>query len=674
MSQESTAPISADAASNAARKDQHAAAAVVKPVVASAPVPVLPPAPSAEDFDVQQFVRNNRIHVDNGSLFIDPYLVIHPRELDPSKEEALRKKLKLTYSINNPSFFESPERIAVALNMGQIIPTSLGAKRSRLVDAIKQFNGEVNGNVHDTSLAQQAHDRNNPMAAIVRDTLTRPEVDPVGLEMLKNSLAVYMLCREKLTQVGYLGKLSDYVKRAGSPEQVFSDLEEELGVTPGQMRDAALNGGLEGVGKLLGLDARYVADVKRLADISATRDFSYNMIEHWHIGRQRLGLDASLEQKIQTGMDTRIDVKIKEYRARVRQQYNVPTPLQKEEERIADAIKLVHPTQAALMYELGYEICYTPEATADRIAFHPHIYGLHRKAANDLRDINGTYRIYFSGKGDLKASMRTLVHEITHNLWPDFFTADEVKAIDHHAASDRDRIRSLAKLVDERFNDFATLVKAYHAGSATEKKAVLATMNEQFASYGVTFDSLIPTLRDPYELMWMVKHANDRLHVEGEMYNKSGYESPQERFREVLSRFAELKLVELRDNQPLLNFIAPGLNTIFNDYYIPHLDRVRAQIHAHPQVTNPPVLQIAPQKAVNDNLPETQDEPKVRNEANVTEEPKVRNDVNGKAADLADGSHDVTPSKSLLSGSVQHMGATMPAVQALHDMGVNIPH
>jgi hypothetical protein len=669
MSQEATASVteSAEASQLAARRDQQGVARNAAPLH-----PVRKPAPNPENFDYKKFVTHNRIHIENGSLFIDPYLVIHPRELDPKNEEALQKKLRLTYSINNPSFFESPERISVALNMGQIIPVTLGAKRSRLMDSIKQFNGEVNGgNGQDVSLAQQAYDRNNPMAAIVRDTLARPEVDPVGLEMLKNSLAVYMLCREKLTLVGYSGRLSDYVKRTASPEQVFSDLQEELGVTPGQMRDAALNGGLEGVGKLLGLDARYVADVKRLADISATRDFSYNMIEHWHIGRQRLGLDATLEQKIHMGMDTRVPMKIDEYRKRVRYQYDVPEPIKKEEDRIAEAMKLVHPTQAALLFELGYEICFTPEATADRIAFHPHIYGLHRKAANDLRDIQGTYRIYVSGKGDLKASMRTFVHEITHNLWPDYFTTDEVKAIDSHARGDRDRIRSLAKLVDERFNDFATFVKAYHAGSDTEKKAVLATMNEQFASYGVTFDSLLPTLRDPYELMWMVKHANDRLHVEGEMYNKSGYESPQERFREVLSRFAELKLVELRDNQPLLKFIAPGLNAIFDDYYIPHLERVRAEIHAQP-TTNVPVIQIAPQVAVNDNK-EAEDQPKVRNDVGATEEPKVRNDVDNKSAsEQACSTHDATPDKSVLSSSVQR--ATMPAMQALQDMGVNLPH
>jgi len=660
MAKEVTFAVDTDTVTHAARKDEQGVTMLAPARAPQQPRhAVRPPAPNAGGFNVKDFVRHNRIHIENGSLFIDPYLVVHPRELDPKNEARLQQKMRLTYSINNPSFFESPERLAVALNMGQLIPVSLHAKRSRLLDTIKQFNGEVGNSGIDTSLAQQAYDRNHPMAAIVRDTLKQPEIDPVGLEMLKNSLAVYLLCREKVTQAGYLGKLSDYVKRANSPEQVFSDLQEELGVTPGQIQDAALQGGLEGVGKLLGLDPRYVADVKKLTELSAQRDFSYNMIEHWHLGRQMMGLDAPLEQKIHTGMEARIGAKIKEYRSRVRYQYDVPEPVKKEENRVAEALKLVHPTQRALLFELGYEICFTPEATADRIAFHPHIYGLHRKAANDLRDIQGTYRIFFSGKGDLKGSMRTLVHEVTHNLWPDYLTGEEVHAIDTLAASDRDRFRNLSRLVDEKFDQFATFVKAYHAGTDQEKKAVLATMNEQFAPYGnITFDALLPTLKDPYELMFMVKHANDRLHVEGEMYNKSGYDTPQERFREVLSRFAEIKLVELRDNQPLLNFIAPGLNKVFDNYYIPHLERVRAEIHAQPHSV-PPTSMIAPQVAANENLPDVRDEPKVKNQP--------------AAADAACESNEASsvPASRIDAATIRAMA---PAFQAMKDMDIHVPH
>ena len=84
--------------------------------------------------DAQDFVAANRIHIKHGSLFIDPYLVIHPRELAPENEAQLRQKLKLTYSINNPSFYESYDRLSIALNLGQLVPISLTAKHSKLID------------------------------------------------------------------------------------------------------------------------------------------------------------------------------------------------------------------------------------------------------------------------------------------------------------------------------------------------------------------------------------------------------------------------------------------------------------------------------------------------------------------------------------------------------------
>jgi hypothetical protein len=652
------APVTAEPAAQPKRTDQtaandahfHAATpAANDPIYAGTPAAnlTLPPAPP-----VNRFVEKNRIHVENGSVFDSPYLVVHPRELAPEREASLRKKLELTYGIDNPSFFEDRVRMIVALQMGQYFPVPLDAKRSQLMDSIKQFNAEV-ASGQDTSLKQQAEDRNHPMAAILRDTVKKPEIDPVGLAMLKNSMAMYLLCRERLTQRGYLNNLTSYIKRGGSPEQVFNDLKEELGVTPGQIQDAALKGGIDGVGSLLQIDPRFVADVKKITELCSTHDFSHNIVEHWHIGRQQLGLDAGLEQKIAAGKASRIDEKIKQLRNKVHHRYDVPEPIRAEEARIAEALKLVHPSQLALLDDLGYELCFSPEMTAGHIAFHPHVYGLHRKTANDMRDIHGTYRIYFSGHGDLKNSMRTLVHEITHNLWPDYFSPEEIKSIDTLAASDRDHIRHLSNLMDTHFDEFANCVRAYHAGNDAEKAAVLATMNEQF---GMKFDALIPTLKDPYELLFMVKHADDRLHVEGDTYAKSGYGTPQERFREVLSRFSELKLVELRDNQPLLEFIAPGLNQVFGQYYIPHLDRVRQAIH-QPQ----PVALAALAPAPATRIHREDEPPKVK----VT---KAANDEapTAAAADRA-GRGDV-PDTHVSAHSIQLMA---PALKVLSDMGVH---
>lgn len=528
----------------------------------------------AGDDDPQNFVHANRIHIKDGSLFIDSYLAIHPRELDPRNEAQLRRKLQLTYSINNPSFYESPERAAVALNLGQLIPPSLAAQHSRLIAEVTKYNHQVDSGT-DADLAKIDHDRHQPFAAIMRDTLENPDKDPVGIDTLKNGLAMYLLMREKLTSLGYIDHLTDYINRTSTPDQVLGELAGKIGISPLQIRDTALKGGVEGVGKLLGLDLAYVADVKQLVEQAAMLGFSHNIVENWHLGRQLLGIGAPLAQKITTGINARITAKIEEYRGKIHHYYDVPVRINAEEKRVAEALYFVEPIQRALMYKLGYEICFTPDIFADDIAKCHNIYGLHRKTANDMRDMRGTYRIYFSGRGDLKNSMRTLVHEVAHNLWPEQFTPDEVKKIDALAAGDRQRFAALNRIMEDKFPEFEKFLKAYQAGNDAEKAAIAQTTKSYFASYGVNIDEgILPHLRDANDFRFLVSHAIDTLSVEGARHARSGYNSPQESFREVLSRFAELKQVELRSEPQLLHFLAPGLDQIWETYYIQHLKRV----------------------------------------------------------------------------------------------------
>lgn len=638
---------------------------VVRP--GTAPVPATHPAATAHGDDAPgahgiDFARANRIHVEHGSLFVDPYLVIHPRELDPKNEAALRQKMQLTYSINNPSFYEAPERVAIALNLGQLVPVSLGAKRSKLLDEVKKFNGQVDSGA-DAGLVQQAGDKRAPFHAIVRDTMENPEVDPVGLELLKNGLSIYLLLREKLTQNHYLNTISEYVQRSNTPDQVLNDLADKTGVTPQQIREAALQNGLEGVGQLLGLDPKYVADVKNLADHAAQHDFGYNLIEHWHLGRQLKGIDAPLAEKLQTGMEARITAKISEYRGRVRHYYDVPEPIKKEEERIArEDMSVLEPIQRKLMFALGYEICHTPENTADAIAFHKGVYGLHRKAANDLSDIDGTYRIYYGGHGRREGAVGTLAHEVAHNFWPSYFNAEQVNDIDRLASSDADRFKRLQQLMDHDFETFETLFHAYQAGNDQEKAAVLATTNEQLGKYGITFDELFPYMIDAKSFRFAVWDACDVLHVEGGRYNRSGYDTPQERFREVISRFAEMRQVSHRDNPGVMRFLAPGLTEIWEEHYIPHLERVYQDVLQH-KSGNAVVGAVT--TAMTDSAAAVQP-------AN-NDQPKVKDTVNPVAAPTATAHADSSdaPRHQVLASSIQMTPETLAGLNALQGMHIS---
>lgn len=630
--------------------------------------------------DAQDFVRANRIHVQHGSLFIDPYLVIHPRELDPTNEATLREKMRLTYSIDNPSFYESPERIAIALNLGQLVPVSLNAKRSKLMEEVKSFNTQVDSGT-DAALQQQANDKHHPFSAIVRDTVEHPDGDPVGVELLKNGLSIYLLLRQKLTENHFLNRLTEYVNRSGTPDQVLQDLAVQAGTTPLAVREAALQGGLDGVGKLLGLDPGYVEDVKKVTEYASKHDFGYNVVEHWHLGRQ-LNPSASFEEKIATGMEARITHKIAEYRGRVRHYYDAPDPIRLEEQRIANEdMSVLEPIQRQLIFALGYEICHTPESTAGNIAFHKNIYGLHRKAANDLTDIDGTYRIYYAGHNNREKSTGTLAHEVAHNLWPSHFSKEQAATIDKLATSDQQRFASLSKLMGEKFTEFDRLHKAYIVGNPQEKAAVIAAANEQFKAYGITVDGLFPHLTNATSFRFLVWDANDVLQVEGARYNKSGYDTPQERFREIISRYAEMRQVSRCDEPNVLKFVAPGLTAVWEDHYIPHLERVYEEVVQHKAQKQAQANSAKAGVAMADNVVPLPNQaanenelPKVRERTDDETQPKVEERVTPTphAPPIkANASASAQPQNLVDKGTIEHNAQTLAAMDALHSMGVN---
>ena len=101
------------------------------------------------------FVLDHRIHVKDGSLFLNPLLTIHPAELAPEQEAALRHKLTETYQRNQPSFYETYDRATanrfdVAFNLGQLVPVTLAAKHSKLMEEIAQRIGHETPNAGGT--------------------------------------------------------------------------------------------------------------------------------------------------------------------------------------------------------------------------------------------------------------------------------------------------------------------------------------------------------------------------------------------------------------------------------------------------------------------------------------------------------------------------------------------
>ncbi len=603
----STQPV-VESAQDAERGPQRAPRPGEQPRGGLAPAPQAPLAPASAALapahaatpaaGSADFIAANRIHVKDGSYFIAPGLVIHPRELDPKNEAALRQKISNAYRFDAPSFFDDPARAMIALNLGTLIPVSLSAERESLMQEINRFNAKLDQPVSDA--AAHAASYRMPMQSMAAELNTYQDTvpSPAGLEHVRQGLAMYLMIREAFTKKGFREPLVNYLgKHNDNPDQVLGQVESRLGIKVRTLREAAA-GGLGEVARTLGLDDATAYDIQAFAAYSSTHRFSQNALEHWHLGRG-LNPSGSVEDKIAAGMQARIERDIQEFRKKAAGVYDVPDAIKAEEQRIAEALTLIRPAEREVLYKLGYQICYSPDRTADSIADFPGILGLHRKLANDLRATDGNYTIYFAGQMDVKKSLRTLRHEIAHNLWPTRFTPEQRAEIDTLAEADVARLEALKTLTTTHRSVLKGLVEAYIAGDAREKEAVAATADQQFAALGLKVSEFLPHLNGIEQLSWLVDEAHRRMSVEGELYNVTRYNGAPTRFREVISRYSELLDIEYREKpqmQALLALTVPGMTRMFRDYYLPQIEALNQELSSATLAQAQPKIQAAAAK------------------------------------------------------------------------------
>lgn len=216
----------------------------------------------------------------------------------------------------------------------------------------------------------------------------------------------------------------------------------------------------------------------------------------------------------------------------------------------------------------------------------------------------------------------------------------------------------------ERFTQLNRLISAYQAGTAQEKAAIAATADEFFGDRRIAISPLLPKLHDAHALRHLVAYAQDTLQVEGARYAKSGYDSPQERFREVISRFAEMKQVRLRSEPEMLQFLCPGLDRIWNEQYLPHLHQVYDKVLR----TNPSHGTGRPTRSHRDAEP-VAPEPTAPEPA-VQAEPKVEERPVGPKADAACRDAIRPPDTRIATSGIEITPAIAHAEQALKSMGV----
>ena len=512
-------------------------------------------------FDVHEFIRNNRIHVEHGSLIsqADPLVLIHPRELTPENEPKLRAKLHKAYTADAYSFFDNPAQAALSSALGSLVPLSTEAKEAAMSRQFRDWMKESREG-EDVDFAKLANRKREPFHAVIEQYMKEPEIQPEVSEFSKNAIGMYLMVEEALHRKGYRGHIAQFAYGVGNAEGFVAKLSQHLGFETQEFIDTARTEGPESVGRLLGLDEQYIQEVSRLTDNLPSHRFSANAVANWSIGRRMPGMQFSgVEEKMNAGVMPRIQAKMLAARMQLGAR-DVPEHIKNTEQQVAGMISFLPPKLSEALYLLGTEIAYTPEHTLHSISDVP-AYGFHRRIVNNPDDVDGIYHIFISGKEDAEQSVRVLVHEAHHLLFPATFTKQEIQAVDELADHDKHRLKALKELMDQ-----------WMAGDDRTKAQVVNVLNRpEFAVEGQNFGEMIGG-KEMLTFYHQVQHAYDRLQIDSEFYHRSGYSDPESRFQEVNSRYSELRYVRLREDPNMLKFIVPGQTAIYDHIYMPHVE------------------------------------------------------------------------------------------------------
>ncbi len=613
---------------------------------------------SAVPFDEGAFLKNNRIHVEHGSYFnvADPLLVVHPREMAQSNLRNLVQKVVKAYTIDHPSFFADRNKAPVALALAGLMPLSLESEHAALADNVKhvvtkQQTGE------DPDIAKQVGKEQNPFAAVIEEYLKNPDYSVPEKEQASNAISSYLVVEEALKQRGFKEPLYNFAQGVRDTEGLVSKLSQYLGVKASDFTAAARENGVAGVANLLGVNPDYVQEVSRLTESLSEHKFSANAIQNWKIGREVLQQPlSSTNEKMAAGVAPRVQMKIKKLQEHFAGQSDIPEQLKESELNVQAAIRLLPPVLSEALFRVGAEFAYTPERTVQPIAPDIPAYGFHRRVTQRPDDIEGIYQIFVSGKHDVEEFKRVVVHEANHFFAPTSFSAEDVEAVDQLAGRDMDRLQALKGKMDE-----------WNRGDATVKARVRAELDApEFAVNDVRLSQVVPE-NDMDNFHNLVSHAAERLQIDSEFYHRSGYDTPESKFQELNSRYAELRYVSMKNQPELLDFLVPGQTTIHDHIYLPHVERTLEMLRAR----DAGVTQVATpeQPAANDahHVPANvtsihQPQPiaaDLIDEGGVLDPLDKHQQSESLVASRMPSSSGLVPQSALLSGQTPHRDATV---------------
>lgn len=523
-----------------------------------------------QTFDVSAFRADNRIHVEDGSHFTDDqFVVIHPNELKPENEQRLTAKLLKHYTIPYPHFLGFFPRVQVALSLADSIPVSTQAKEQSLAKEQLDLYLEKQTGI-DPAFAKDQATRNAPFDALIRAHIEKEESDPVGVEVMKNATALYLMMNEALRINGYPNEAASYVPLA-TPDAMLENLGEKLGFSAKHFHDIASAKGLSGIGELLQLDEQTLLQIHDVTELASANEFSNNMITNWTIGHAMDGAnDKPVEEVMVGGLMMRVANRIHALREQAQGRFDVPTKAIHDEDRMVAALRKLPPEVAELLFVNGTEFAYTPAPSIQNIDRRaPGALAFHSFAPFEHGSKYGVRQIFVAARGNQAEFDAVLTHEAHHVLYPMRFSVAERQTIDGLIAQQTDRLNGERGL-------FALTQAWDQAETQAQKDAVLAEIEEKFVPKGQTLASLLGD-KSMDTFVRDVDDAARNLDPNGDMLTKY-YPNPESRTAELISRYAELKYVRMADHPQMLDLIAPHMGQVYDDYFLPHVREQLAEL------------------------------------------------------------------------------------------------
>ncbi len=516
-------------------------------------------------FDPDLFVRDNRILPDQIAFqdAMNPTIWIHPDDLTPARESQLREKLENAFSLPYPPYKDDPVRgmYMNALQDKVAVPPNL----SNAIPDVSAFH----------PLPSDPYDY--PLSHMVNGEPFPELLSAAGFEAYREATKIYLMVECVLADKGYpelLGTTADSLQQRGvahpSLQQLLHDLRDALGTTTTQMVETVATDGADSVAQLIGIDPDLQGDIYALVDHMSTRGFPLNDVINWTYGRvheaQTGQSPAPVAEAIAMGKEVRIDSTVTDYRNRVDDYVNMPEQ-RRNEELVAGAMDYVPPVVSELFFEEGGVIIMTQE---------PDLYTLTGTAATGYHtsfesvspngETHSMYQIYLSQDLGTPRNNRTLVHELHHLMYPSqFMSMEDGQRGDALLASDEARLIELKALADE-----------YVTGTAEQKAHVMAMFDSpRYASGGQSVSEMLRSEDTSVQtFIGAINEAFQFLQMESPTYDRiQSYEEPLDRFREVIPRYAEMRYVEHVDHKGMMDFIVPGITEIYQDIYLPHLQR-----------------------------------------------------------------------------------------------------